>query len=188
MSTTETTDQLPVRPLRRTEYEALGRQGAFEDEKVELLDGQIVYAADEGPPHAAVCSRLNRILNEALPADEAQVRVGNPFAMSDVSEPEPDFLVAPPDVRNYRGGHPQNASLVIEVSHTSRARDLGPKARLYAEAGVTDYWVVDVAHDQVIVHRDPAGDVFASVTRHREDVVRALHHPQVEVDVRDLLR
>lgn len=82
MGTTRSVDDLERRPLHRSEYEALGRQGAFKDEKVELLDGQIVYAADEGSLHAAVCSRLNRILVEGVPASEGTVRVGNPFALT----------------------------------------------------------------------------------------------------------
>jgi Uma2 family endonuclease len=177
-----------TRPVYRREYEALGRQGFFDDEKVELLDGHIVYAAEEGPPHAEVCSRLNRLLVEAIPASEGTVRVGNPFALSDLSEPEPDFLVAAPRPQTYRSTHPETASLVIEVAHTSRGRDLGLKARLYAEEGVADYWVVDLARDKIVVHRDPAGDQFDAVTRHRDGVVRALHHPGVAVDVADLLR
>jgi Uma2 family endonuclease len=121
MSLTTSADKLERRPLYRTEYEALGRQGAFEDEKVELLDGQIVYAADEGPPHAAVCSRLTRILVEGIPASEGTVRVGDPLALSDLSEPEPDLLVAPPDPGTYRTGHPTTTSLVIEVAHAAAA-------------------------------------------------------------------
>lgn len=188
MGTTRHVDGLELRPLYRWEYEALGVQGAFDDEKVELLDGNLVYAAEEGPPHAAICARLTRLLIEAIPASEGEVRVGNPFALSDLSEPEPDFLVAAPQPQNYRTGHPGTASLVIEVSHTSRGRDLGLKASLYAAGGVPDYWVVDVAHDEVVVHRDPAGLTFASVTRYRDGVIRALHHPGVALDVRRLLR
>ena len=183
-----TVDELDRRPLHRSEYEALGRQGAFEDEKVELLDGQIVYAAEEGPPHAEVCSRLTRLLVEQIPATEGTVRVGNPFALSDLSEPEPDLLVAPPRPQTYRGGHPTAATLVVEVARASRARDLGVKAGLYAAGGVADYWVVDLTRDEIVVHRDPAGTSFGAVTRHRDGLVRPLHHPQVAVDVGALLR
>lgn len=180
-------DDLPRRPLRRTEYEALGRQGAFDDEKVELLDGQIVYAAEEGPPHAGICARLNRILVEGIPASEGEVRVGNPFALSELSEPEPDFFVTTPSA-TYRAAHPRSASLVIEVAQTSRARDLGIKAALYAAAGVTDYWVVDLKRNVVVVHRDPLGTTFATVTVHDAGKLRPLHHSGVVIDVADLLR
>lgn len=188
MATTRSADEIQRRPLYRSEYEALGRLGAFDDEKVELLEGEIVYAADEGPPHAAVCTRLNRLLVEAIPASEAEIRVGNPVALSELSEPEPDFLVAPPQPHTYRTGHPADGSLVIEVAETSRERDLGVKAALYAAAGVPDYWVVDLQREEIVVHREPAGTAFGSVASHRDGVVRALRHPQVAVDVGDLLR
>ena len=187
MGTTPTADELQRRPLYRVEYEALGRQGAFDDEKVELLDGEIVYAAEEGPPHAAICTRLARMLFDAIPAGEAEIRVGNPFALSDLSEPEPDFLVAPPQPDSYRSGHPASASLVIEVAETSRGRDLGLKASLYAAGGVPDYWVVDVGRGEIVVHRDPAGTTFRSITRHRDGILRALHHSAVVVNVHVLL-
>ncbi|MEX0659993.1 MAG: hypothetical protein WD080_12745, partial [Egibacteraceae bacterium] len=82
-----TAEPVRTRPLYRWEYEALGEQGYFADEKVELLDGRIVLAADEGSPHAAVLRRLNRILIEAIPAHEGEIGVGNPLAVSDTSEP-----------------------------------------------------------------------------------------------------
>lgn len=176
-----------VRPLRRREYEALGEHGFFADEKVELLDGRVVYAAEEGSPHAAVNRRLNRLLVESIPADEGEIGVGNPLAISDLSEPEPDFMVVAPRA-TYRDAHPRTASLVVEVAHTSRRTDLGLKAALYAAAGIPDYWVVDLVHDVLVVHREPAGPSFGAVTRHREGVVRALRHPRVAVDVADLLR
>lgn len=186
--TVEELDQpLRTRPLYRREYEALGAQGFFADEAVELLDGRIVLAAEEGPDHAAVNSRLTRILVEGIPADEGEVRVGNPLGISDLSMPEPDFAVVEPRP-NYRAAHPTTASLVIEVARTSRRTDLGLKAVLYAAAAIRDYWVVDLVHDEIVVHREPAGTSFGSMTRHRDGVVRALRHSGVAVDVGDLLR
>ncbi|MBW3604500.1 MAG: Uma2 family endonuclease [Actinobacteria bacterium] len=175
-------DRLPRRPVYRTEYEALGRQHAFDDESVELLDGQIVYAAEEGPPHAAVAARLARLVIESIPAEHGEVRIGNPIALSDLSEPEPDLFVTTPR-HSYRAAHPTTATLVIEVSQTSRRRDLGVKATLYAAAGIPDYWVVDLTRDRVVVHRDPSGSRFRSVTSPDHGILRPLHHPDVQVDV-----
>lgn len=77
----------------------------------------------------------------------------------------------------YRIAHPQTASLVIEVSRTSRRIDLGIKATLYSRAGVADYWVVDLVGDAVVVHRDPVGDAYTSVTRHTTGTITALARP-----------
>lgn len=176
-----------IRPLYRREYEALVEQGFFADEDLELLDGRIVRAAEEGPPHAGINSRLTRVLIEAIPAEEGEVRVGSPLAISDLSLPHPDFAVVAPLV-SYRAAHPTTASLVIEVADSSRRTDLGFKAVLYAAAGIRDYWVVDLTRDELVVLREPAGTTFGAVTRHRDGVMRAMAHPGLAVDVRSLLR
>jgi Uma2 family endonuclease len=187
MAVEELGQPLRTRPLYRREYEALGAQGFFADEAVELLDGRIVLAAKEGPDHAGVNSRLTRILVEGIPAHEGEVRVGNPLGISELSMPEPDFAVVE-QRPSYRAAHPTTASLVIEVARSSRRTDLGLKAVLYAAAGISDYWVVDLVHNEIVVHREPSATSFGSVTRHAAGVVRALHHPGVAVDVADLLR
>jgi hypothetical protein len=179
--------ELPApRPLYRREYEALGMQGFFADEHVELLDGRIVLAAEEGPLHAGISSRLTRLLVEGIPADEGEVRVGSPLGISDLSSPQPDFAVVAPGPR-YGDAHPTTANLVIEVAHSSRGVDLGFKAVLYAAARIDDYWVVDLVRGEIVVHREPTGTTFASVTRIHEGVMRPLHHPGVAVDVAALL-
>ncbi|HWH31829.1 MAG TPA: Uma2 family endonuclease [Egibacteraceae bacterium] len=179
--------ELRTRPMYRHEYEALGALGFFDDENVELLDGQVVLAAEEGPDHGAVYRRLARILIEAVPAGEGEIGVGNPLSLSDLSSPQPDFMVVPPSDA-YRAAHPTTASFVVEVSNASRRVDLGFKAVLYAAAGIPEYWVVDLVRDEIVVHRDPAVKTWKSITRHRDGVVRSLRHPNLAVDVRALLR
>lgn len=176
---------LPTRPIRRVEYDALVEQGYLDDEGVELLEGQIVYAAEEGPDHAGTIRRLLRQLIETIPATEGEVGAGNPIAATDLSEPEPDLAVFPPG-GTYRRHHPREASLLIEVSRSSRRRDLSIKARIYAHAGVPDYWVIDLVAREVVVHRDPRGDGYLDVTRHGAGVVHPLHHPAVVVEVTSL--
>jgi Uma2 family endonuclease len=174
--------ELPRRPLRRVEYDALVEQGFLDDEGVELLEGTLVYASEEGPDHAVIIRRLLRILIESIPASEGEIGAGNPIAATDVSEPEPDISVFPPGGA-YRAHHPTTASLLVEVSKTSLRRDVTIKARIYAQAQVVDYWVVDVANRRITLHRDPKGDGYCKVTRHRDGVVRPLRHPGVEIDV-----
>jgi Uma2 family endonuclease len=170
------------RPLRRVEYDALVEQGFLDDERVELLEGSLVYVSEEGADHASITRRLLRMLFETIPASEGEIGAGNPLAATNLSEPEPDIAVFPPG-RTYRGHHPTTASLVIEVSRTSLHRDLAIKARIYAQAQVADYWVVDIANRRAVVHRDPRPHGYADVTRHRDGVLRPLRHPSVEIDV-----
>jgi Uma2 family endonuclease len=74
------------------------------------------------------------------------------------------------------------------VSLSSLRRDRIVKQRIYAQADVADYWIVDLRHDVVIVHRDPSDDGYRTVTHHDDGVLSPLHHPTVQLDVRALLR
>lgn len=176
-----------VRPLYRVEYDALVEQGYLVDEPIELIEGRLLARSPEGDRHSTVIRRLTRLVFDAISADEGDIGVGNPIALSDLSEPEPDIAIFPP-AATYRVGHPSTATLLIEVSMSSLRRDRIVKQRLYAQAGITDYWIVDLRHDQIIVHRDPADEGYRTVTHHRDGVLHALHHPTLRVDVGSLLR
>jgi Uma2 family endonuclease len=149
-------------PMTRAEYEALGRRGALEDARVELLYGRLVSMSPQGEPHTYSVSQLMTLLVRAL-GDRARVRVQAPFAAPDESEPEPDVAVVAPG--DYLDGHPQAALLVVEVAETSLARDRA-KARLYAVAGVTEYWIVNLPEQVVEVHKQPGAEGYAAVSRH----------------------
>jgi Uma2 family endonuclease len=151
-----------LRPLRRAEYDQLVALGVFDDEPVELLEGVLVEMSPEGPPHGGVVEYLNRLLARGLP-EHLSVRVAAPYAASDISEPEPDLAIV--EFRYPRSEHPDRSLLLIEVANSSRRKDLGVKARVYARAGVPAYWVVDVAEQVVHVHTEPGPDGYASVTR-----------------------
>jgi Uma2 family endonuclease len=140
-----------VRPLYRAEYDALVEQGFLVDEPIELIEGQLLARSPEGDRHASVIRELNRLLVEAIPATEGDIGVGNPIALSDLSEPEPDLAVFPPP-DGYQGQHPSTATLLIEVAHSSLRRDRTLKRRIYAAAGVAEY---DRRPAQQRGHRSP---------------------------------
>lgn len=159
-------DDLALRPLTRAEYDRLVEEGWFEGEQIELLEGMLVEMSPEGTLHAWIIQELNRILARGLP-DHLRLRVGNAWAASDLSEPQPDFAVVPRD--DYRGAHPGVAVLLIEVSWSSRRKDLGAKARIYARAGVERYWVVDIEHRVVHEHTGPSPDGYGHVEQRSFD-------------------
>lgn len=186
MSAIADPSELSTRPIYRVEYDALVERGFLDDEGVELLEGQIVYASEEGPDHSGTIRQLLRQLIEAIPATEGEVGAGNPIAATDLSEPEPDLAVFPVST-TYRAQHPTSATLLIEVSRTSIRRDLAIKARIYAQGDVPDYWVIDLVRRRVVVHRDPRPDGYADVASHTDGTLHPLHHPQVAVDVAALI-
>lgn len=174
------------RAITRPEYERMVEIGLFENERVELLYGVIVSMSPHGPEHDAVLDRLTGILVRML-ADRARVRIQSGFAASDGSEPEPDVAVVPPG--GYDDTHPTVASLIIEVAKSSLAKDRGPKARLYAESGVEEYWVVNLVAQAIEVHVSPRGGIYQTTRSYeRGETVRLRHFPDVEIDVATILR
>ena len=148
-------------PFRFTvdQFLALCDQGLFDDyAKSELIEGEIVVMNAQYSNHARAKSRLAtelalvlRGLNSPLePIIEVSVRLNNG------SLPEPDITLT-----SYRGAGVvpvETVALVIEVSDSTLDNDLGVKAYLYANAGVPEYWVVDVNENRVLMHANPRAD------------------------------
>ena len=176
-----------VRGLRRAEYDRMVELGLFENERVELVRGQIVTMSPQNNAHSLCVEKLNLTLVLAL-GHRARVRCQLPFAPEgcDDSEPEPDFAVYPLDTPT--NAHPARALLVVEVADTSLRYDRGVKASLYAEVGVDQYWLVNLVDRVVEVHEHPIGGVWSRTERvpaEGELVVRAF--PDVRLRVSDLL-
>lgn len=178
-------DQL--RPLLRSEYDELIRQGKFQGEKIELLFGVLVRMTAIGAPHASTVTRITNLFVRLLPDERASVRCQQPFAALLDSEPEPDLVLAPPG--EYDHEHPERSLLVIEVSDSSLYRDRGLKQRLYALAGVPEYWIVNLVDRVIEVYTEPFDDVFQRLTTHTlTDSLRPLAFPDLEIRVDQILK
>jgi Uma2 family endonuclease len=176
----------PTRPLLRREYDQLVELGAFEDEKIELIDGRLVHMSPEGAPHAKTISFLNHLLVIALNG-RARIRVGSPLAVSEVSEPEPDLAAVA--IEDDRLDHPETAYLAIEVSSSSLRKDSVVKPRLYGGAAVPEYWIVDLKDRCVVVLTEPTADGFArSERRGPGESIPLVAFPDVTFAVDDFLR
>lgn len=175
-----------IRPLRRQEYDQLVALGAFVDERIELLEGQLVPMSPIGPPHSGSVQELTMLLVPAL-VGRAIVRIQSPFAALDSSEPEPDVAIVP--IGDYHQEHASEAHLIIEVAQSSLARERGQKQRIYARAGVPEYWIVNIEGRSVEVHNEPGPEGYAV----REVVgydgsLAPRAFPDVVVEVRRILR
>lgn len=138
------------------------------DGRYELLEGEIVKIT-LSEPHTFVHTELTRELVECFGWD--YVRVLGSLAIDEHSEPQPDVAVTRQPADAYlASGIPPGSEfrLVVEVSDSTLWRDRGQKARLYAAAGVPEYWVVNVTGRTVIVYREPVGDEYRSIVTHDE--------------------
>ena len=175
-----------IRPLRRVEYDQLVALGAFQNERIELLEGVLVAMSPSGAPHASAVQELTELLVLALHG-RAAVRCQSPFAALEFSEPEPDLVVAPR--ASYSADHPAEAHLIIEVAESSLALDRGKKLRLYASCAVPEYWVVNLPERCIEVYTSPVPGAYSRVERYeRGQSIRLVAFPDVSFAVSDVLK
>src|SRR5688500_7147850 len=151
---------LTLKRWRRVEYERLVDLGAFEQEPLELLGGQLIVAEPKGSEHATAVDMADDALRAALPGGWI-VRVQNPLALDDDSAPEPDIAVVRGARLDFRHAHPARPTLIIEVAESSLGFDRVAKGSLYARAGIVDYWIVNLVDRVLEVYRDPGADITA---------------------------
>lgn len=181
-----------TRRWSREEYDRLVAEGFFQPgERLQLIEGEIVRMTPQGSAHATAVRLVEDALRRLF-EDGFDVRVQMPLAAGSWSEPEPDVAVVPGAPRDYRDAHPSTALLIVEVADATLPHDRDVKARVYAQAGVADYWIVNLVDRQVEVHRDPLPAGEASRYRQRRtfgpsEVISPLARPGAAVPVSDLL-
>jgi Uma2 family endonuclease len=152
-------------PARRRwtidEYYRLGEMGFFNDQRVELIDGEVIDMAPQKDIHAVAVGLAFKAVWRAF-GDVPWVRCQLPLGLADSNEPEPDVSVVAGPERQYIGkGHPSTAFLVVEVADTSLDFDRTIKVSLYASAAIADYWIVNLIDRQLEVFRRPSADAAA---------------------------
>jgi Uma2 family endonuclease len=181
------TDVERTRKLTADEYGRMVELGIFgEDERLELIDGEIIEMAPVGDPHGLCVSQLNKRLVIGV-GDRALVWVHGPVRLGAASVPEPDLAVVRP--RSYRTGvpRPEDILLIVEVADSSLRYDRTTKLQLYARAGVPEYWVVSVEGEWIEVYRFPEGARYGESRRAAADAtVAPAAFPGIAVGVADV--
>ncbi len=153
------------------------------DERVELIDGEVISMAAKNPPHVLVTKLASDYLQRLL-GETAVVLTQDPIHLGRRSEPEPDIAVVIPPIRRYLDRHPlsNDIYLIIEVADATLGFDLKRKATVYARSQIQDYWVVDVNENQVHIFREPVATTYAKINVLGErDTIRLLAFPDIEV-------
>jgi Uma2 family endonuclease len=175
----------PRRLLTVDEYHRMGEAGILtDDDRVELIEGELVAMAPIGSEHVAATNTLTRLLVLAV-GDRGIVSVQNPVRLTRRSEPQPDFAVLKP-----RGGYgttlprPEDTMLAVEVANTSLDYDRTVKLALYARSGIPEVWIVNLAAQEVEVYQLPVADRYTSVARAgRSDALTIKAIPDVRIPV-----
>lgn len=148
-----------------SQYHQMSEAGILsENDKVELINGEIIEMSPIGRRHAACVDRINRLFSNIL-GIKVIVRVQNPILLNNLSEPEPDIALLKPRADFYESGHPQpqDIFLLIEVADSSIEYDRDVKIPLYTSSGITEVWLVDIYQQVIIVYRYPSENGYRDI-------------------------
>ena len=153
------------------EYHKMALAGVFsEDDRVELIEGEVIQMTPIGWRHARCVSNLNMLLARFV-GDRYVVSVQNPITLDEHSEPQPDLAILS-EVPTGRLPGPGEVVLVVEVSDTTLSYDKNVKLPLYARAGIPEAWIVDLQGDVVEVHAGPRAYGYARTSRYDREAGR----------------
>lgn len=184
-------EALPRKRFTREDVERLVEAGVFEGQRYELIDGDLIDKMGQKPAHSATIRRLNAILLRFL--DAARIQIQMPVEASNQdrerSLPEPDLSVLVESNPEHDTRYPRGNEilLAIEVSDTTARFDLGRKAVLYANAGVREYWVVDLNRRAVVAHRQPEGSTYRLIQQFLERDSISLEGSAEDIRVSEIL-
>ncbi|MEL7242933.1 MAG: Uma2 family endonuclease [Cyanobacteria bacterium J06573_2] len=170
------------------DYHNMIAAGILDERKVELLKGEIVEMSPEGEAHAYSSDEADEYLSELL-GQRAKVRQAKPITLPNDSEPEPDISVVQRLGREYLEHHPyvENVFWVIEYSNSTLEKDLERKTKIYAEAGIIEYWVVNLKTLHLIVFREPLNGDYATKFTVSTGIIKPLAFNDVDVLVERII-
>jgi len=171
----------------RSDYHQMSELGMLpEDQRTELIEGEVLLMVPIGTRHAAVVSNLTTVFSHLMVPVAHWVQ--NPIAVTDFSELQPDYCLV--RVQSYADRHPgpEDIYLVVEVAQTSRDFDRERKAPLYSSAGIGEYWVVDLVLDVIEVMREPGPEGYRDIqVVRRGDRISLLAFPTFKAPVDAIL-
>ena len=176
------------------QFQRMADAGVFdEDDRLELLDGEILQMNPVGRRHVATVNRLTRVFGRVV-GGRALISVQNPLVLGPAAEPQPDLVLLHPRTDDYEAGLPTGADvfLVVEVADTTVDYDTTRKAMAYARGGVPALWVVALGPtaegDRVLVFEEPEDDAYSSRSEARRgDRLTIPGLPDVVISVSDFL-
>lgn len=175
-------------------YYAAAHGGAFEQKRVELIEGEIIEMSPMSSKHGMVIHLVQKVLERVFTHGYLVV-TQTPLDLGALSEPQPDVMICTGTEDDYMDSPPTHALLVVEVADSSLRYDRGQKASLYAKAGVEDYWIINLKDGTLEIYRTPMATstqpyshgykVVASLNA--QDTISPLAAPEARISVADLI-
>lgn len=169
------------------DYHKMIKSGILVDRNCELIAGEIIEISPELPKHYNTVKKSVNYLTNIL-KNKADVRFNGLITLSN-SEPEPDIAIVKLPESQYNEHHPYAEDIfwLIEVANTSLSKDLSIKKKIYAEAKITEYWVIDLANQQLIIFREPKNSNYLVEINWQKSVINSLAFPEIDIIVNKLL-
>lgn len=181
----------PLRLFTVSEYHRMAEAGIFtEDDRVELIEGEVVDMSPIGPRHAACVKKLAALIRERTSGQAVVIGVQDPIGLSEQSEPQPDISIVRARDDFYAAGHPQpeDVLVLIEVADASVMYDRNTKLPLYARAGIAEVWIVDLVRNLVDVCSSPDANGYANQRRFdRNATATSVVLPELSFPVAEIL-
>ncbi|HAT14862.1 MAG TPA: Uma2 family endonuclease [Microcoleaceae bacterium UBA11344] len=178
--------QIQRRLFTVQEYHLMGEAGILsEDDRVELIEGEIVQMAAIGTRHASCVKRLTRRFS-LIPEERATLGVQDPIQLTERTEPQPDVVLLQFRLDYYETAHPMPSEilLLVEVSDSTIDYDRDVKVSIYARSGIQEVWLWDLEVNCLEVYRDPTANGYTSIQKfERGEIVSPLAFPDFEVSV-----
>jgi Uma2 family endonuclease len=182
--------QLLRRKFTVEQYHKMAESGILtENDRVELIQGEVIEMSPIGRRHASCVARLTRLFTLRL-GETATVWPQNPIELDDTSEPQPDLTLLQPRPDFYESGHPQpeDIFLIVEVADTTAKFDRGVKIPLYAKDNIAEVWLVDINQQCIEVYRQPSPTGYKNVqTFQRGQTLSIQAFPDIEITVDQVL-
>ena len=192
MDLVEETTQVEMKRRRFTvaDFLRLAEIGFLaDDERVELIRGEIIEMSSISEGHASTVMRLVSLLSRMF-GQRALLSVQNPVQLDDATLPQPDVVLLRPrdDFYGQRHPGPEDTLLLIEVSDTTLTYDRRVKTALYSAAGVMEYWIINLQKRQIEVYREPQSEGYRTMTRYAPgETLSPLAFPEVQLDITEIL-
>jgi Uma2 family endonuclease len=194
METIERTQTVKKRRFTVEEFRIMNEAGIFgEDDRVELIDGEVVEMSPPGRLHAWCVRQLTRLLvrfaedRRSRHGENYEVSIQDPLITGEHSQPQPDAMLIK-SVPPTRLPNLDDALLVVEVSDTTLAYDRNTKLPKYATAGIPEVWILDLQSDTIEVHSDPSSDGFRKTIRFKPgDKIESDTLPGLALDASEIL-
>ena len=174
-------------PLTRPQVQLLVDGGLLLPGTTEYINGELLEKMPQNPPHVNATKRTRRTLESIFGWENVASQA--PLRTSDLSDPEPDAFVTRQPTESYTETPvAADCMLVVEVSDATLSWDRTEKLKLYARAGIEEYWIADVNNRRLIVHRRPSGEEYLDIRTYTDaEFVAPLARPDANVPVGDLL-